>query len=135
MIFVDTGFLLALAQPTDALHNRAKAWSAAINEPLLVTEYVVWETVNGLSRPVDRPKAQLTVAHIQSSPQWELLPASSVLFQAGWQLHRERDDKAWSLTDCISFGVMQQRGLRQALTADKHFEQAGFEAYLHRDPL
>ena len=85
MIFVDTGFLLALAQPTDALHHRAKSWAAAINEPLLVTDYIVWETVNGLSRPVDRPKAQLTVAHIQSSPQWELLPASSVLFQAGWQ--------------------------------------------------
>jgi hypothetical protein len=39
MIFVDSGFLLAFAQPTDALHRRAEAWARVIAEPLLVTEY------------------------------------------------------------------------------------------------
>lgn len=133
MIFVDTGFLLALAQPADNLHARSKGWARVITEPLLVTEYVVWEAVNGLSKPIDRPKAHLTVAHVRSSPQWEFVAASGELFEAGLELHRERKDKAWSLTDCISFVVMEQRKLRRALTPDHHFEQAGFEALLRHD--
>jgi predicted nucleic acid-binding protein len=43
MIFVDTAFLLALCQPSDQLHDRAQAWAAAIGEPLLTTDYVLWE--------------------------------------------------------------------------------------------
>ena len=131
MILVDTGFLLALAQPSDSLHERARAWADAISEPLLVTEYVLWETVNGLSKPIDRPKAHLSVEHIRSSPRWELLPASNDLFEAGLRLHRQREDKAWSLTDCVSFFVMNERNLRQALTPDHHFEQAGFTRLTH----
>ena len=41
-----------------------------------------------------------------------------------------RPDKEWSLTDCISFEVMAELGLTEALTADHHFEQAGFRALL-----
>jgi predicted nucleic acid-binding protein len=37
-------------------------------------------------------------------------------------------DKNWSFTDCISFIVMEQEGLIDALTGDHHFEQAGFNA-------
>ena len=48
----------------------------------------------------------------------------------GRQLYRERADKEWPLTDCISFVVMQEHGLAEALTADHHFEQAGFKALL-----
>lgn len=50
------------------------------------------------------------------------------VYQAGFDLFAARPDKAWSLTDCISFGVMRERGLSDALTADHHFEQAGFRA-------
>ena len=48
--------------------------------------------------------------------------------QAGFDLYESRLDKDWSLTDCVSFAVMTQRGLTEALTADHHFEQAGFRA-------
>lgn len=58
-----------------------------------------------------------------------LLPAP-VLFDAGVRLYRERPDKDWSLTDCISFVAMEERGIREALTGDHHFEQAGFVALL-----
>lgn len=133
MIFADTGFLLALSQPTDALHQRAKAWAGVVSEPLLITEYVLWETVNSLSKPADRPRAHALVAHLRSAGNYEIVAASPTLLEAGLDLHAQRPDKDWSLTDCISFVVMDRRGLRQALTHDHHFEQAGFEALLRRD--
>jgi hypothetical protein len=49
-----------------------------------------------------------------------------------WQLLKSRPDKNWSLTDCISFVVMQGRGIKAAFTADRHFEQAGFECLLKK---
>jgi hypothetical protein len=48
----------------------------------------------------------------------------------GVQLYAQRPDKEWSLTDCISFVVMTQEGIFDALTGDRHFEQAGFVALL-----
>ena len=58
------------------------------------------------------------------------VPANSHLFDRGVARYVERDDKAWSLTDCISFVVMEDLGITDALTADHHFEQAGFVAML-----
>jgi uncharacterized protein len=134
MIFVDTGFLLALSQPADALHTRARAWANILSEPLVVTEYILWETVNRLSQPVDRAKGHRLVQYVSSAANYELVVASRALFNAGLELHADRDDKDWSLTDCISFIVMQRRSIKQALAYDHHFEQAGFEALLRRDP-
>lgn len=134
MIYVDSGYLIALSIPRDSLHERALLWSEHVGEPLLLTEYVLWETINYLSPLVDRPKAYVLIEHIQSQPAYELLPASPELFRAGLDLHRARRDKAWSLTDCISFHLMRQRGISRALSHDEHFEQAGFEALLRRDP-
>lgn len=134
MIFVDTGFFLALAQPRDALHDRARAWAGVVAEPMLVTEYVLWETVNGLSKPADRPRAHNIVASVRSSGAYEWVPATGELVDAGLHLHAQRPDKEWSLTDCISFLVMERHGVSRALTPDHHFEQAGFEALLRRVP-
>lgn len=59
-----------------------------------------------------------------------LLPPDQILFDAGLELYASRSDKEWSLTDCISFVVMRERGITDALTGDHHFEQAGFVALL-----
>ena len=59
-----------------------------------------------------------------------LLPSSRELFDRGLQLFSDRPDKEWSLTDCISFVVMGERSLTEALTSDHHFEQAGFTVLL-----
>jgi hypothetical protein len=134
MIFVDSGFLLAFAQPTDALHRRAVAWAQSLSERLLATEYVLCETVNSLSRRADRPRAHRIIELISCDLSYTLVPASPELFAAGLRLHRDRPDKEWSLTDCISFHLMRERGLTRALAYDLHFEQAGFEALLRRDP-
>lgn len=110
MIFVDSGFLLALAQPADALHQRAVAWSQRLSEPLLVTEHVLCETVNHLSKIADRARAHRIVDRVNDS-NYTVVHASPELFAAGLQLHRNRPDKEWSLTDCISFHVMRERGV------------------------
>lgn len=135
MIFVDTSFLLAVLNPRDTLHLRAQAWAEVITEPLLVTEYVIWESVNALSTPADRPKVHAALREIQTAPEWEWVSASPLFFATGVRLHGERGDKTWSLTDCISFLLMEQRHIRRALTYDHHFEQAGYEALLRRDPV
>lgn len=134
MIFVDTGFLLALAQPTDQLHRRARAWAWRISEKLVLTQYVHLEVMNHLCRVADRPRAQLISSHILSNAEYELLYVPEEVFRQGLQLYVQRQDKQWSLTDCISFHVMWQRGITRALAYDVHFEQAGFEALLRRDP-
>lgn len=134
MIFVDTGFFLALAQERDALHQRAVAWAGCCSEPLLVTEFVLLEMVNSMSAPIDRGKAHAMVNALRTAEVYEVIAIAPHLFEAGLQLHAARPDKQWSLTDCISFVVMDERNVTRALAYDHHFEQAGFEALLRRDP-
>ena len=134
MIFLDTTYLLAVANPRDGLFERAQAWARKITERLLVTEYVLCEVVNAYSMPADRAKAHEIVASVRFGSDCEYVSAGSELFEAGLQLHAVRPDKEWSLTDCISFVVMEQRAITQALTYDHHFEQAGLDALLRRDP-
>jgi predicted nucleic acid-binding protein len=133
--FVDTGFLLALAHRRDGLHPRAMAWIGALEgRGLLITEYVLVEAINALSKLGSRPKASVIAKHVVGNSRYLFIPASPRLLESGLLLHRSRPDKEWSLTDCISFQVMTERGIRQALAHDEHFEQAGFEALLRCDP-
>jgi len=134
MIFVDSAYLFALADDHDELHPRAMNWATTVPPPLLTTEYVLWEMVNGFSKIVDRPKAHALLASMEHSPAWEIISAQGNLYAAGMTMHRQCHDKDWSLTDCISFIVMRERCIQRALTHDHHFEQAGFEALLRRDP-
>jgi uncharacterized protein len=134
MILVDSGFLLALAHPNDELHARAADWAHHLSEPLLVTEYVIWETVNSLSRRADRERAHRIVEMISADANYMLVYASPELLAASLRLHHDRPDKDWSLTDCVSFHLMCERSITRALAYDVHFEQAGFEALLRRDP-
>jgi predicted nucleic acid-binding protein len=70
------------------------------------------------------------LAALRADPACITLPATQDVFDAGVELYARRPDKAWSLTDCISFVVMQEHDIREALTGDRHFEQAGFIALL-----
>jgi len=134
MILADAGYFIALMNPQDGLHARATAWSAAVRDRLLVTEYALWECANYFSTPGSRARAAGLASRVRGTPTCEFVPANLALLDAGLALHKDRPDKAWSLTDCISFVLMEQRGIKQALAYDRHFEQAGFEALLRRDP-
>ncbi|MCL4708412.1 hypothetical protein KJ068_24905 [bacterium] len=60
----------------------------------------------------------------------EILSVDSELFSKAFKSYSSRIDKEWGVTDCISFVVMKDRKLKDALTSDHHFEQAGFQALL-----
>ncbi|MGH9755060.1 MAG: type II toxin-antitoxin system VapC family toxin [Blastocatellia bacterium] len=83
-----------------------------------------------MSSPAKRERFIKLFDGLRSSNEVKIVPPSPELFEAGISLFRERPDKAWSLTDCISFIVMERESLTEALTGDHHFEQAGFVALL-----
>lgn len=134
MILGDSGYFVALLDPGDDLHERAIRWSRYLTEPLLVTEYVLIETFSFFSAPRNRFRPHGLLDQLQNDPSFEIISASPAWFQKGVALHKSRADKEWSLTDCLSFVVMQERGISRALAYDHHFEQAGFEALLRREP-
>jgi predicted nucleic acid-binding protein len=132
-VFVDTSYWIALVVKQDQHHERAQRWSLRITGRIVTTAAVLLETANTLSRPAWRASAAALVDHLEQRADVSVVPLSTDLWNRGWNLYRARDDKAWSLTDCISFLAMQEAGLHDALTADDHFRQAGFRAVLLDD--
>jgi len=133
-IFLDTSFVLALAVESDELHERALAWQRHVQGGLLTSEFVLVEIADALCSPEDRSLAISILNDLERSERVEIVPASSTLLRLGRQLFEKRLDKTWGLTDCISFEIMKDRGITDALTHDHHFEQAGFRALLRHDP-
>jgi predicted nucleic acid-binding protein len=129
-VFADTFYYLAVLHADDAAHERAMEASAGLTCPAVTTAWVLSELADGLAAPAKRGSFARLLASLRADPKSIILPASQDLFERGVDLYLKRPDKAWTLTDCISFEVMNQRGIRDALTGDHHFEQAGFTALL-----
>jgi predicted nucleic acid-binding protein len=91
---------------------------------------VLLELADALAHPRDRVEFFVVRDAIINDASFHIVPASTELLARGIQFYRERPDKEWSLTDCISFVVMAEKGLSEALTGDRHFEQAGFKPLL-----
>lgn len=128
-IFVDTSAWLALINKSDYLHHKARKVRddlIAQGSRLLVTDYVLVETANALSRVPFRKAVVELISFIQSSEDIQVIQIDKRLFDEAWRLYSDRLDKEWSLTDCASFVVMTEVGLREAFTSDHHFEQSGF---------
>jgi predicted nucleic acid-binding protein len=132
--FVDSSFLFAYLLTDDSYHERARVWERCLVGRLLTTEYVMIELADGLAAPAVRDLAVDTFDVIRSRPGIAIIAASTALMDEGLALYRQHKDKRWSLTDCISFIVMRADGVRDALTSDHDFEQAGFRALLRTDP-
>ncbi|MDH4452027.1 MAG: PIN domain-containing protein [Verrucomicrobiota bacterium] len=129
-VFADTFFFHALLDRGDAMHARAIVASRVPQRRFITTEAVLMELGDALHLPAERGEFTAIVDMVRKHAAWELVPASSDWFQAGLEIFRRHSDKAWQLTDCISMAVMRKRHLREALTGDAHFEQAGFTALL-----
>ena len=129
-VFADASYYVALLSPRDQHHRDAIRVSDSLRRPIVVTEFVLIEVSNALATVESRGRATALWAHFESDPSATLIRASQELVAQGLALYSRRTDKAWSLTDCISFVVMEELGLADALTADHHFQQAGFRALL-----
>jgi predicted nucleic acid-binding protein len=132
-VFLDTAYAVALASTSDAYHQHALALADELeaNATLLVTTWgVLLEIGNALSKVHYRHAAFQLLSALQQDASVEIVPLSGPLLQRAVALYGVRPDKEWGLTDCVSFVVMEERGIRDALTADEHFKQAGFRPLL-----
>ena len=125
-MFLDTSGLLCFHHKGEPQHAEAVRFvqSAAIR---LTHSYVLAEFVAlAQARGLPREPALAFVADLQDNTAVEVIYVAEALHRAALQLLRRRLDKSWSLCDAVSFLLMQQHGLREALTTDHHVEQAGF---------
>lgn len=134
-VFVDTYYLIAVLNPRDGGHQAALNAVPDRKTQLVTTEWVLIEAANSLSSSPMRGKFLELIDFLQVRPNVEIVASTPEIFAAGLRLYRQRSDKNWSLTDCLSFEAMKTRGLTEALTADHHFEQAGFVAMLRPKSL
>lgn len=128
--FADSFYYLALLNPRDAAHGPAVEVTRKLWGCVVTTQWVLTEVADALARQRDRHKFLALLAELEADPDVTILAGSGDLFQKGVDLYRRRPDKDWSLTDCMSFVVMSERGITEALTGDQHFKQAGFTALL-----
>lgn len=132
-VFLDSSYAIALAAVSDRLHASAIEIAErmrAERRRLVTTHAVLCEIANSLAKLRYRAAAVQLLQSIQADTSVELVAVSDDLLAKGFSLYSQRMDKQWGLTDCISFVVMQERGITEALTADDHFQQAGFVALL-----
>ena len=132
-VFADTGFWIALLNPRDSLHQKARELDASPEvEHVVTTEMVLTEFLNdaGARGRTLRNTASRFLDRLRDDAGVTVIPQTSDQFWKSAKVFAERADKGWSLTDCASFLVMQEKGVREALTHDRHFEQMGFRALL-----
>jgi predicted nucleic acid-binding protein len=131
-LFVDSGFFVARFNRRDQFHDDAQRLARRFDEcsELWTTEAVLLEIGAAFSEPSQRTVAVAIWDELHGEARYRVVAVSGSLLDRAMQLFRERSDKAWSLTDCASFLVMQDEQLTLALSCDHHFVQAGFRALL-----
>src|SRR5690606_19228781 len=115
-LFLDTGFAIALASPRDTLHEQAVVLAEALVEErphIVTTQAVLIEIGNARAAPPHRVASVRYIENLRRDPTIEVLPTTEDLFEKGLQLYKERQDKGWSLADCISFVVMREQHITE----------------------
>jgi uncharacterized protein len=132
-VFADTSYWMALLNPRDELYPKAvAAYREHSSRGVVTSEMVLAEVLNGFSNRgrILRDAGARAVETIQRRADVTVIPQTSGQFEGALQFYKKVADKEWSLTDCASFLIMEERGIRAALTHDRHFAQAGFETVL-----
>jgi predicted nucleic acid-binding protein len=134
-LFLDTAFVQALLNRNDQYHVIAKSRLTELHTATEVwtTEAILIEIGNALSA-THREAAVRFINQCYATPNTHVVSVDTALLKRALGLYDERADKEWGLTDCISFVVMADQNLVDAMTADRHFIQAGFRA-LMREPM
>jgi predicted nucleic acid-binding protein len=132
-IFLDTAYAIALSVESDKFHEKALALADEIeaqNVQLVTTRAVLLEIGNTLSNKRFRKSGVALLDSLEMDQSVTIVSMSEELYQAALDLFRSRMDKDWGLVDCISFVVMKQFDIKESLTTDLHFKQAGFSVLL-----
>ena len=135
-VFIDTSYLVAMLDFKDDRHQRAKEVSQALGTYRAVTsEMVLTELLNYFASKGRnfRQMALSATDRLRSNPEVEIMSQTSEQFEQARQYYKVRSNKAYSLTDCASMLIMQERAIRDVLTHDRHFQQEGFCALLRDD--
>lgn len=127
--FLDASYIIALELADDQNHAVAlRHWHSLRDSlpQLITTSYVFDEIVTFFNSRDHHAKAVEVGGRLLKSPSVTMISVDAHLFLKGWQFFQKYTDKSYSLTDSISFVVMKERRLTNALTFDRHFVQAGF---------
>lgn len=129
-VFADSYYYLALINAKDEGHTKAVDFARTYRGLTVTTEWVLAEVGDALAQPNRRLAFRNLLESIRRDSFVTVIQATHAQFESGVALFNDRHDKEWSLTDCISLLAMEQFSIRDALTADKHFAQAGCNALL-----
>ena len=132
LLFADTSFFVAYLNPRDVNHAVSNEYMTTSDDRIVTTQWVLAELGNFLAEGPNRRLFGPLVRALSAEDRFEILPADDDSFARGFELFVRRPDKEWSFTDCVSFDVMKDREIADALTADHHFEQAGFTLLLKK---
>jgi uncharacterized protein len=131
--FIDSSYAIALAASSDQLHPRALELADELQKAprqLVTTRAVLFEVGNALSKQRYRGAGAQLLASVETDPTIQIVEIGRETYRSALAFFISRPDKDWGLTDCLSFEIMRDRGIKEALSADSHFEQAGFRALL-----
>ena len=130
-LFLDTAFIQALLNDHDDYHSIAKSLFPRVRnaQEIWITESILTEVGNALSA-TNRTEAVKFINQCYQTDNIRVVNVNTSLFKQSLDLYNSRPDKNWGLTDCISFVVMTTNGITDAVTADRHFIQAGFRALM-----
>src|SRR5438309_1660383 len=120
-VFADAHFFIALLSRRDADHQRAvDAYGAGDFEEIVTTAWVLAELADAMCQRVARGPCKTFIENLRGRADARIVEAEADLFWRGFELYGQRPDKEWSLTDSISFLVMRDEEMTDALTADHH---------------
>lgn len=130
-LFLDTAFIQAILNPKDQYFSKAIQLLPYLKNAreVWVTEAIFLEVGNALSC-YDRIKVVNFIRQCYQTDNLSVVTISADLFQRALIRYQSRVDKNWGLVDCLSFIVMEDNQITDALTSDVHFIQAGFNALL-----
>ena len=130
LVFADAYYFVARLNRRDQHHARVLKFSRDFRARILTSDWVLMEVADALAESESRSRVRDFILHLRQSAACEIVPATRELLDRALELYHRHADKEWTLTDCVSFVVMRERKVTNALTGDKHFEQAGFVALL-----
>jgi predicted nucleic acid-binding protein len=130
LVFADAFYFVARLNRRDQYHEKVIKFSRDFRARILTSDWVLMEVADALAESESRSRVRDFILHLRRAAACEIIPASRELLDHALDLYHQHADKDWTLTDCASFVIMHDRSVTDALTGDKHFEQAGFVALL-----